>query len=152
MQPPSPFEFDPYSVQVQEDPYPYYKVLRDKHPLYWCERARCGRRRATTTCGCLQRCNALLLGARQCSTMILRAWGTRWAPATRPSTTDSVVNAAFMRGRVLDREPRSALTGEFIDEFVARGEGDVITDLARISAAASRILGFERGRHVQIKH
>lgn len=29
------FEFDPFSLAVQDDPYPYYRVLRDRHPLYW---------------------------------------------------------------------------------------------------------------------
>ena len=35
------FEFDPYSMDVQENPYPYYAVLRKDHPLYWSEKANC---------------------------------------------------------------------------------------------------------------
>ena len=37
----STFEFDPYSLQVQENPYPYYAVLRRDFPVYWCEKANC---------------------------------------------------------------------------------------------------------------
>jgi cytochrome P450 len=38
---PIPFEFDPYSVDVQENPYPYYAVLRRDAPVYWVESAKC---------------------------------------------------------------------------------------------------------------
>jgi cytochrome P450 len=67
----------------------------------------------------------------------------------------ALVNAAFMRGRVLEREVQvRALTAEFIDDFMARGGGDLITELsARISTAViCSILGFERARHTEIKH
>ncbi len=36
---PAPFHFDPYSPQVDEDPFPYYKILRDHHPCFWSEDA-----------------------------------------------------------------------------------------------------------------
>ena len=31
-------EFDPYSYDVHEDPYPIYKRLRDEAPAYWNDR------------------------------------------------------------------------------------------------------------------
>jgi hypothetical protein len=31
-------EFDPYSYEVHEDPYPFYRRLRDEAPVYWNER------------------------------------------------------------------------------------------------------------------
>lgn len=34
------FTFDPYSPQVDADPFPYYKVLRDQHPCFWSPEAR----------------------------------------------------------------------------------------------------------------
>ena len=34
------FTFDPYSPQVDADPFPFYKVLRDEHPCYWSEPAK----------------------------------------------------------------------------------------------------------------
>ena len=35
------FEFDPYALDVQDNPYPYYAVLRSDFPLYWCKAANC---------------------------------------------------------------------------------------------------------------
>ena len=34
------FVFDPYSPQVDADPFPFYKTLRDEHPVYWSESAK----------------------------------------------------------------------------------------------------------------
>lgn len=31
------FVFDPYSPQVDANPFPFYKTLRDEHPVYWSE-------------------------------------------------------------------------------------------------------------------
>jgi cytochrome P450 len=33
------FVFDPYSPQVDANPFPFYKTLRDEHPVYWSESA-----------------------------------------------------------------------------------------------------------------
>ena len=33
------FVFDPYSPQVDADPFPFYKTLRDEYPCYWSEPA-----------------------------------------------------------------------------------------------------------------
>ena len=35
------FEFDPYSRQVDIDPFPLYKTLRDEYPCYWSEAGDC---------------------------------------------------------------------------------------------------------------
>jgi cytochrome P450 len=35
------FVFDPYSREVDIDPYPLYKTLRDEHPCYWSEPGDC---------------------------------------------------------------------------------------------------------------
>lgn len=32
------FEYDPFAARIQEDPYPYYRVLRDTYPVYYNER------------------------------------------------------------------------------------------------------------------
>lgn len=34
-----PFVFDPYSGQIDADPFPAYKVLRDDYPCFWSEQA-----------------------------------------------------------------------------------------------------------------
>jgi cytochrome P450 len=159
MQPVStPFKFNPYAVEVQDDPYPYYKVLRDHHPLYWCEEAKCWALSryddVAAACNDASRFSSARGNvldddpARMGNTL-----GTSDPP--KHDRLRALVNAAFMRGRVLDREPQvRALTSELVDEFIARGEGDVITELsARISASViCDILGFERGQYVQIKH
>src|SRR5260370_35693547 len=31
------FAYDPFAVDVMRDPFPYYKVLREKYPVYWLE-------------------------------------------------------------------------------------------------------------------
>ena len=31
------FHYDPYSWDIQDDPYPYYRILRDKYPAYYVE-------------------------------------------------------------------------------------------------------------------
>jgi cytochrome P450 len=36
----SAFRFDPFSPQVDADPFPFYKTLRDEHPCFWSEDAR----------------------------------------------------------------------------------------------------------------
>lgn len=33
--------FDPFDFAVHADPYPFYRRLREDHPAYWCEGARC---------------------------------------------------------------------------------------------------------------
>ncbi|WP_240655217.1 cytochrome P450 [Rhodovarius crocodyli] len=35
------FSFDPFDFAVHADPYPFYRVLRDSHPVYWSEGAKC---------------------------------------------------------------------------------------------------------------
>jgi len=34
------FKFDPYSPQMDADPFPYYKTLRDEHPCFWSDEAK----------------------------------------------------------------------------------------------------------------
>ena len=34
-----PFSFDPYSAEVDADPFPFYRALRDEHPCFWSEQA-----------------------------------------------------------------------------------------------------------------
>jgi cytochrome P450 len=66
----------------------------------------------------------------------------------------ALVNAAFMRGRVLEREPQlRAITREYMDAFFADGGGDLIQQLtARVSTSTiCDLLGFERADHVQLK-
>jgi cytochrome P450 len=154
---PIPFEFDPYSVDVQENPYPYYAVLRRDAPVYWVESAKCWAlsRYDDIAMACSDparyssaRGNVLDDDpARMGNTL-----GTSDPP--KHDRLRGLVNAAFMRGRVLDREPRMrAITRACMDEFFAAGGGDLIQQLtARISTSTiCDILGFERADHLQLK-
>jgi cytochrome P450 len=154
---PVPFEFDPYSIDVQENPYPYYEVLRRDHPLYWCESAKTWAlsRYDDIAAACsdparFSSARGNILDddpARMGNTL-----GTSDPP--KHDRLRSLVNAAFMRGRVLEREAQiRAITREFMGEFVAAGGGDLIQQLtARVSSTTiCDILGFERADHVQLK-
>ena len=35
------FSFDPFAPEVHRDPFPFYKVLRDRHPAYYSEAGAC---------------------------------------------------------------------------------------------------------------
>lgn len=34
---PTDFEFDAYSIEVSVNPYPFYRTMREHHPVLWCE-------------------------------------------------------------------------------------------------------------------
>ncbi|MDB5874440.1 MAG: cytochrome [Ramlibacter sp.] len=152
-----PFVFDPYALDVQVDPYPYYAVLRRDHPAYWSESAKCWALSryddVDAACSDPQRFSSARGNvldddpARMGKTL-----GTSDPP--KHDRLRKLVNAAFMRGQVLEREPRiREITREFMDEFFAAGGGDLIQQLtARISTSTiCDLLGFERADHVQLK-
>ena len=103
------FEFDPYSMDVQENPYPYYAVLRNDHPLYWCENANCWAlsryEDIASACNDAKRFSSARGNvldddpARMGNTL-----GTSDPP--KHDRLRGLVNAAFMRGRVVEREPQ----------------------------------------------
>jgi cytochrome P450 len=154
---PIPFVFDPYSVDVQENPYPYYAELRRDFPLYWCESANTWAlsRYDDVAAACVDpvrfssaRGNVLDDDpARMGNTL-----GTSDPP--KHDRLRGLVNAAFMRGRVLEREAQiRAITQEYMDGFAEATGGDLIQQLtARISTSTvCGILGFDRADHVQLK-
>lgn len=153
-----PFVFDPYAVDVQENPYPYYAVLRNEHPLYWC---------ANANTWALSRYDDIVAACND-PTRFSSARGNVLDddPARMGNTLGTsdppkhdrlrgLVNAAFMRGRVLEREAQiRVITQEYMDEFADTGGGDLVQQLsARISTSTiCGILGFNRADHVQLKH
>jgi hypothetical protein len=151
------FEFDPYAIGVQENPYPYYAVLRRDFPLYWSEKAKCWALSryddVVNACNDPSRFSSArgnILDddpARMGNTL-----GTSDPP--KHDRLRGLVNAAFMRGRVLEREPQiRAIAQEYMDAFFANGGGDLIQQLtSRISTSTiCGLLGFERADHVQLK-
>jgi hypothetical protein len=153
----SAFRFDPYAVAVQDDPYPFYAVLRREYPVYWCE---------TANAWALSRYDDVALACRDPARFTStrgnvldddparmgRTLGTSDPP--KHDQLRSLVNVAFMRSRVLEREAEiRAVTREFMDEFFAAGGGDLVQQLtARISTGTiCGILGFDKADHVQLK-
>lgn len=151
------FEFDPYAIGVQENPYPYYAVLRRDFPLYWSVNAKCWA--LSRYDDIAMACNdpARFSSARgnvldDDPARMGKTLGTSDAP--KHDQLRALVNAAFMRGRVTEREPEiRAATQEFMNEFFAAGGGDLIQALtARISTTViCGLLGFERADHLQLK-
>lgn len=152
-----PFVFDPYSLDVQENPYPYYAVLRNEHPLYWCSSANTWALSRyddiASACSDPARFSSAKGNvldddpARMGNTL-----GTSDPP--KHDRLRGLVNAAFMRGRVLEREAQiRAITKEYMDGFAEAGGGDLVQQLsARISTSTiCGILGFDRADHVQLK-
>lgn len=152
-----PFDFDPYSLDVQENPYPYYAVLRNEHPLYWCSSANTWALSRyddiASACSDPARFSSAKGNvldddpARMGNTL-----GTSDPP--KHDRLRGLVNAAFMRGRVLERETQiRAITKEYMDGFAEAGGGDLVQQLsARISTSTiCGILGFDRADHVQLK-
>lgn len=152
-----PFVFDPYSLDVQENPYPYYAVLRNEHPLYWCSSANTWALSRyddiASACSDPARFSSAKGNvldddpARMGNTL-----GTSDPP--KHDRLRGLVNAAFMLGRVLEREAQiRAITKEYMDGFAEAGGGDLVQQLsARISTSTiCGILGFDRADHVQLK-
>ena len=142
------FEFDPFSLPVQEDPYPFYKVLRDRFPLYWSEGG---------DCWCLSRYDDILFAASHPEIFssaegnILDDFPGR-AGATL-GTTDPpkhdhlrrLINEVFTRRRVDALEPAiRAGTRQHLGAFVAAGGGCIQNEvIGRVTSdVIAELLGF----------
>jgi hypothetical protein len=130
-------EFDPYSYAVHEDPYPFYKALRDEAPAYWNDRVKFW---------ALSR-HADVLAAFKDSARYSNAGGVSLerSSAQDPSAVAfflamdpprhdqlrNLVSRAFTPRRVTELEPRvRAITAHYIDRFIEAGRCDFIGDFA----------------------
>jgi cytochrome P450 len=131
------FEFDPYSWEFHEDPYPVYKRLRDEHPLYHNERL---------GFWAVSRYDDVLAAFKNTEHLS----NARGVSLDAPSHGDPAQTASFLamdpprhdrmrnlvaRGftpkRVADLEPRiRAIATEHIDRFIELGRCDLIRDFA----------------------
>ncbi|MBT5559526.1 MAG: cytochrome P450 [Proteobacteria bacterium] len=151
------FSFDPYSREVDVDPYPLYKILRDQYPCYWSEPG---------DCWVLTRHNDIVeavmnwevfssgkgnmlddLPERAGSTL-----GTTDPP--RHDRLRVLVQAAFMK-RSLDYliQPIKDLANEAIDKFIDRGEFEFITEFSSpvTVGVLSHLLGMPRKDQLEIR-
>ena len=126
--------FDPYSREVDIDPYPLYKALRDEHPCYWSEPG---------DCWVLTRFEDIYNAGRNWEVFSSakgnmlddipeRAGST--LGTTDPPRHDrlrSLVQYAFSK-RGLDYlvEPIKEITNQVIAKFIARGEFEFVSDFS----------------------
>jgi cytochrome P450 len=130
-------DFDPYSYDVHEDPYPIYKRLRDEAPAYWNERLRFW---------ALSR-HADVLAAFKDPVRFSSAGGVSLERSSQidPSTVAffiamdpprhdkyrNLVSKAFTPRRIAELEPRiQALADRYIDRFIDARRCDFIADFS----------------------
>ncbi len=143
------FEFNPYSYEFHDDPFPIYRVLRDDSPAYW---------NPTLRFWALSRYDDVLGALHDPATYCSRHGITLEPSPPLPMllTTDPpehtvmrrVVSRAFTPRRIADLEPTiRALSTRYIDGFSERGEADLIADYAAKLPmdVISRMLGVPAG-------
>jgi cytochrome P450 len=144
------FVFDAYSREVAVDPHPFYRVMRDEHPVLWCE---------STRAWALSRYEdvlAALLDPQTFSSAKGNIVNDNPARAGRTlGTTDppkhdqlrGLVNEAFARRTVSDFEtPMREMAEHAIDKLLSvKGSVDLRSGLAFPSSAAvlGEVLGVE---------
>jgi cytochrome P450 len=142
-------EFNPYSWEFHDDPYPTYRRLRDDAPAYCNERL---------GFWALSRHDDVLAALHDPATYCSRHGITLEPSPPLPMllTTDPpdhtamrrLVSRAFTPHRVADLEPTiRALSAKYIDGFVERGDADLVGDYAAKLPmdVISRMLGVPAG-------
>ena len=127
-------EFDPTSPSMREDPYPFYRWLRDEEPVYYSSRystwvlsryedVRNALGDAETYCSG----NGVLLGSA--ADDFLPMVETTDPPEHKPLR--ALIGAAFLRRNVAPMEDAlQRLVDDLIDAFIERGECDLAADFA----------------------
>ncbi len=151
------FVFDPYSREVDIDPYPLYKTLRDEHPCYWSEAGDCWViTRYEDIYNCVRNWEVFSsakgnmlddLEERAGSTL-----GTTDPP--RHDRLRALVQSAFTkRGVDYLIEPIKQVTNEVIDGFIDRGEFEFISDFSSpiTVGVLGILLGMDRKDQVEIR-
>jgi len=129
-------EFNPYSWEFHEDPYPIYKRLRDEAPLYrneelgfWALSRHADVLRACKDWETFSSSEGVALEA-----FSPEAWRVAFFLAMDPPRHDrlrGLVSKAFTPRRVLDVEPRvRALAREYFDAIPVDGTCDFIADFS----------------------
>ena len=130
------FEYDPYSYEVHEDPYPAYKRLRDEAPLYHNERLGFwALSRYDDVMAALKDTNVLsnrygvaleAMGSNASATMSFLAMDP-----PRHTRMRALVSRAFTARRVAELEPRiREIATEHIDAFIDEHMCDFMRDFA----------------------
>jgi hypothetical protein len=131
-------EYDPYSYEIHEDPYPTYRRLREEAPLY--HNAQLGFYALSRHADVLA---AFRDGERFSNRHGVSLDADAWSPQAenamsflamdppRHTRMRQLVSRGFTPRRVAALEPRiRAIARAHLDALVAKGEGDLITDFA----------------------
>jgi len=125
--------YDPYDHRVHEDPFPIYRELRERYPLYYNEEKKFW---------ALSRFDDVLNAANDFETFsseggITIEGGGNLLPMMilmdppRHDRLRSIVSRAFTSKRVAELEPRiRKLADELMEEFISKGGGDLVDALA----------------------
>ncbi|MDG2088292.1 MAG: cytochrome P450 [Arenicellaceae bacterium] len=151
------FSFDPYSREVDVDPYPLYKILRDQYPCYWSEPGDCWvLTRHTDIVEAVMNWQVFSSGKGNMLDDLPERVGSTLG-TTDPPRHDRLrvlVHAAFMK-RSLDylNQPIKNLANEAIDKFIDRGEFEFITEFSSpvTVGVLSYLLGMPREDQLEIR-
>ncbi len=153
--------YDPFSHELHDDPYPVYRALRDDHPLYNCE---------ARGVWVLSRFNDVWEAVHDPVTyssaegvfpgmgeynpdQILPVMIMMDPP--RHTQLRSLVNRAFTRRRITDREPAiREIARELVDDFANAGGGDLVEGLAKPlpTIVIADLLGVPREDRKAFRH
>src|SRR5262249_26610889 len=153
-------EFDPYAYEVHEDPYPYYRRLRDEAPAYW--NSRLGFWALSRHADVLAAFKDPLRFSSAGGVALERS--TEGDPAAlafflamdppRHDRLRNLVSTAFTPRRVAELEPRvRELADHYIDRFADTGRCDFIGDFAaRLPMdVVSELLGVPEGDRDELR-
>ena len=126
--------FDPYSREVDIDPYPLYKWLRDEHPCYWSEPGDCWViTRYDDIASCVRNWQVFSSGSGNMLDDLPERAGSTLG-TTDPPRHDrlrSLVQSAFSkRGLNYMIEPIKEITNATIDQFADQGEFEFVTEFS----------------------
>ena len=144
-------EFNPYSWELHEDPYPTYRALREHAPVYrndalgfWALSRHADVAAAfKDTLTFSNREGVALERSSQAQASATASFLAMDPP--RHDQMRNLVSRGFTPRRVADLEPRvRALTAEYVDRFAGTGRCDLIADLAGKlpMAVVSELLGI----------
>ena len=160
---PDPFVYDPFDWAVQEDPYPYYRVLVDEYPVYEPRAATGGRCRGSTTFEPPRATGRHFSNADGteldgAADMYTEIFGPGIFIFTDPPDHDRIRKVAhrwFTPRGVKDHESRIRRNVvQLLDELALRGEADLAEEFAwRLPVSTiSDVLGFPQSDHGLIVH
>jgi cytochrome P450 len=147
------FICDPYSREIDSDPFPIYKRLRDDYPCYWSE---------SGDCWMLTRYDDVTMAARDWETFSSRhgnmlddipaRTGVTLGTSDPPRHDQMRALIQFAFGRQQNEylvEPTRKLANEAIDKFIDSGQVEFIADFTSplTVGVLSHLLGIPQGQH-----